>query len=71
MEMNKLQGVLKAFDYLPMGYNDRAFQILFNKLLQRAESEVIHLNILPYRRLNHAQVTSLFKACANHVLKIQ
>jgi hypothetical protein len=53
-----------------MGYSDKAFHILFNKLLQMAETEAIQLNILPFRRLTHTQVTALFKACAKNVLKM-
>jgi hypothetical protein len=66
-----LQAVFKVFDYLPMGYNEKAFQIFYNRLLQRAENELVYNDSLPYRRLTNAQVTNLFRISAHKSLKMQ
>jgi hypothetical protein len=51
--------MLRAFDYLPIGYNEHAFNIFYNKLLQKCEKETVHIDNLPYRRLTSQQVATL------------
>lgn len=38
VDVHQLTSILKTFDYLPIHYNDTAFNAIFNKILQLAEN---------------------------------
>ena len=48
-----IQTTLMAFKYLPIGYNEKDFILLYAKLLQKLNksSEYFHADKLPYNRL--------------------
>lgn len=60
LDSSTVQMLLAAFDLLPISYNERVFNALYEKLLEKCGRETIHLNKLPFKRLTKQQVTALF-----------
>ena len=72
----KLNILFSCFDYLPMGYNEAAFQAIYNKILQKKDKDPLYFDYVPYRRLSPQQSSTLMhkfisrQFCFNSILYI-
>lgn len=62
VDPHQLTSIIKTFDYLPIHYNESAFNALFNKILKLAENEDFFIQMMPFRRLNEEQKDKILKA---------
>lgn len=62
----KLNILFSCFDYLPMGYNEAAFNTVYNKILKKNDKDPLYFDYVPYRRLTPQQSSTLMHKFIKH-----